>query len=68
MRRRAQRQILPIGKERRVGAQVLRDLFGLALLNRGSCCQHVVIVLERQLDGFVEGDTGRSGALAECRN
>src|SRR5208282_6511786 len=53
MRRRAQRQILPIRKERGIGAQVLRDLLGLALLDRGRHSQQVVVVLQRHLNGLV---------------
>src|ERR1035438_134006 len=58
--------MLPIAKERRVGAQVSRDFFGLALLDCGSSGKQVVVVLRRHLNSFVEGDPDRSLRLAEC--
>jgi hypothetical protein len=60
---REQRQIFPVGEEIRIGTEVGRGFLGLALLNRGARRQYVVVVLERQLNGFVERDSDRTLGL-----
>src|ERR1700691_3600378 len=62
---RAERYIFPVGDEVRVGTQALRDLFGLALLDGRSSGHHVVIVLERDFNGFIKRDPNRPLGLAK---
>ena len=64
MRRRAERQILPVRKERGIGTQALRDLFGLALLDRGSsAASKLWLCCSASLNGFVECDPDRTLGL-----
>ena len=65
--RREQRQVFPIGEERRVRAQVGGDFHGLVLLDRGPRGLQGMVVLERQLDGLVERDLGGSAAAVPGR-
>ena len=62
---RKQRQVIPIGEDCGVGAQIGGHFLRLALLDGGASRQQAVVVLERQANGIVQSDPDR--ALGECR-
>ena len=64
----AERQIFPVRKQRRIRAEIGCDFQIQALVDRGTRSDHVVIVLERHLNGLVQRDPdGAARSLGECR-
>ncbi len=66
--RRSNRQILPIGEKRWVGPHVGGFFICFALLYRRPRRQHVVVVLQCELNGFVESDCFWPTRLTSHRN
>ena len=54
------RQVFPVGENRRVRAQIGRDFRGLALLDGGPRSLQGVVVLQRQIDGLLQRNLDRS--------
>ena len=54
-----ERQVFPVGEERRIRAQIGGDFRGLVLLDGGPGGLQGVVVLERHLDGLIQRNPDR---------